>query len=120
MDAADDAIDALLASDPGARIDLLHELVRHPGHRRHQAVVRQLQLLRRAASVHHLRAALVEGFEVYRYTCSEDRVIAKWFSWALYDIGTAEALAVLREFSASSNAAVSAEMSYRLAKRSQE
>ncbi len=90
----------------------------HPGHRSHQRILRELQRLRDPSSVPVLRAALTDGFDRYAYTCSEDGVIAKWFSWALAEIGSAEAIAVLDDFARSENPEIREEMKYRLAKLS--
>ena len=50
------------------------------------------------------------------YTASDDDVIAKWFSHALADINTPEAIEVIREFSKSANPGIAEEMNYRLEK----
>lgn len=117
LDAADEAVEALLdtPTTPDS-LTQLHRLVTHPGHRYHQRVVRELQHMRDPSSTPVLRSALANGFDRYAYTCSDDGVIAKWFSWALAEIGTTEAIEVLREFARSENAEIRAEMEYRLAK----
>ncbi len=119
LDAADEAVEALLntPATPDA-LEQFHRLVTHPGHRCHQQVILKLQRMRDPSSTPVLRAALAAGFDRYAYTCSEDAVIAKWFSWALAEIGNAEAIEVLQEFARSENAEVQAEMQYRLAKLS--
>jgi len=43
-------------------------------------------------------------------------VIAKWFSWALFSIGTKEATEVIKEFSNSKDEGIRNEMIYRLNK----
>ncbi|MBB3120119.1 hypothetical protein [Pseudoduganella violacea] len=53
---------------------------------------------------------------MFDYTSSEPEVIAKWFSHALADIGTADAIALIRKFAGSPNAGVAKEMMYRLEK----
>ncbi len=119
LDAADEFAESLLDTPPSQeQLDQLHRLASHAGHRCHQRVILRLQHLRDASSVPVLRAALAAGFDRYAYTCSEDGVIAKWFSWALAEIGTAEAIEVLHEFARSENPEVRAQMRYRLAKRS--
>lgn len=50
------------------------------------------------------------------YTGSDDEVIAKWFSHALAEIGTAEAIEVIKEFCADDNAGIAEEMRYRVKK----
>ena len=69
----------------------------------------------RSGSDDPLAARVLEGgFARFAYTCSEDGVIAKWFSWLLADIGTPEALAVLKRFAGDPNPEIAAEMRYRL------
>lgn len=119
LDAADDAVEALLDT-PATResLEQLHRLVTDPGHRSHQRVIRELQRRRDPSSAPVLRAALTEGFDRYAYTCSEDGVIAKWFGWALAEIGTPQAIEVLNTFARSENPEISTQMKYRLAKLS--
>lgn len=114
------AIDALLArvreSPSDEDVEFLHRLVAHPGHRRHQEVLRSVQRLADGRSVPFLRAALAQGFSVYDYTASDDAVIAKWFSWALHDIGDRSARVVVEEFAEHSNQEIAGEMRYRLSR----
>ena len=114
LDAGDDYVGASLES---ASLEVLHRLVAHGGHRCHQQVVRRLQELADPSSVPILDAAIRGELEVYDYTCSEDGVIAKWFSWALFDIGSDEAFAALENLAKHPNEEVAAEMRYRLSKR---
>lgn len=119
LDAADEAVEALLNTPTTPEsLEPLHRLVTHPGHRCHQRVILKLQRMRDPSSAPVLRAALADGFERYAYTCSEDGVIAKWFSWAMAEIGSAEAIAVLHEFACSENSEIREQMKYRLAKLS--
>lgn len=118
-EALDEAVEELLEEPASSeRLDLLHKLVFLPGYHLHQQVVFEIQAIGDPRSVPVLRQALNEGFERYGYTCSEDGVVAKWFSWALAAIGTPEARAVLTEFADSDNREVRDEMRYRLAKLS--
>ena len=117
LDDADDLVWELLsASDLESIVETLNGLVLSPGHRQHQAVVKRLQSVASPSSIPVLRQALASGFDLYDYTCSDDEVIAKWFSWALFAIGTKEAKAVLTESAQSDNPDVAKEMKYRLAK----
>lgn len=97
-------------------VDLLNELLLAPGHRFHQRVARALQSVGDDSTVPYARAALEQGFDYLGYTCSEDAVIAKWFSWLLADIGTPAALATLREYAVSPNEEIAEAMTYRLAR----
>lgn len=102
------------AADPDIRADILNHLLVMPGHGLHQEVTREIQSLRAPSSVQYIRRVLAEGFEMFEYACSESGVIAKWFSHALADIGTPEAIAVIEEFAGSSDREVADEMAYRL------
>lgn len=114
-DELDLAIELLwLAGDPTPQRELLEALLLHPGHHHHQAVTRALQRIASPASVPALRRALAAGFDHLGYTCSEPAVIAKWFSWALAEIGDDAAIAALREHAASRDPEVAAEFRYRL------
>jgi HEAT repeat protein len=98
--------------------ELLQELLLLRFHRSHQRVVFTLQALRDPRSVPILRQALAMPFDhLADYPC-ESEVIAKWFSHALADIGTPEAIQVLREFAQSPDPGIRAEMQYRLTKLS--
>jgi len=54
------------------------------------------------------------GLVCLNIQASEDAAIAKWFSHALADIGTNEAIQVIQKFANSSNQDVANEMEYRL------
>jgi hypothetical protein len=97
-------------------VDILNELLLNPHHHRHQFVVKCIQNIKHMNSVPFLKKALATGFDSLAYTGSESAVIAKWFSWALFAIGTQEAKAVLAEFAESADAGIQKEMRYRLAK----
>lgn len=92
----------------------LNGLLAMPGHELHQQVTMEIQRLKSASSVPIIEAVLEGGFDYLQYTCSEDEVIAKWFSHALASIGTPEAIALIRKFAASENAGIASEMQYRL------
>ncbi|MBX0289386.1 hypothetical protein K3G63_02995 [Hymenobacter sp. HSC-4F20] len=97
-------------------MDLLHQLVLVPHHYQHQYIVRSLQLLGNPRSVPVLRTALETNFDYLAYTGSKRRVIAKWFSWALHDIGTPEAIQTMRQFAEIGKKGIRKEMRYRLGK----
>lgn len=61
-----------------------------------------------------VRTSLERGFSRLAYTASEDGVIAKWHSWLLADIGTPDAMQLLREHSRSDNPQIAEAMTYRL------
>lgn len=100
--------------DPEVRADILNNLLLMPGHKLHQEVSREIQSLRAPSSVPYIRRVLAGGFDMFEYTCSEPGVIAKWFSHALANIGTPEAIAVIEEFAGSKDREVADEMAYRL------
>ena len=93
-----------------------NQLLLSPNHSQHQYLTKSLQdVLRFESSVSVLDQILTQGFE-YMNHYSEDGVIAKWFSHALMDIGTPEALAVLKKHAESENPEIREEMQYRLLK----
>ena len=96
--------------------DVLNRLLLIPYHHEHQYITKTLQGIKSPLSVPFIRQVLETDFSYLAYTCSESGVIAKWFSHALFDIGTAEAIEVMRDFSQSDDAGVRAEMLYRLGK----
>lgn len=100
--------------NPDERADVLNSLLVMPGHELHQEVAREIQKLRSSSSIPFIRHMLTEGFQMLEYTCSEPGVIAKWFSHALADINTPDAIALIKECSVSSNQEVAEEMAYRL------
>ena len=81
-------------------IDLLNELLVDPNHRRHQQIAKTLQdHVPSPMTVPFVRKALETNFDYLDYTCSDANVIAKWFSWLLYAIGTDEAIDLMKEYS---------------------
>lgn len=100
--------------DADLKAEALNGLLAMPGHELHQQVTMEIQQLKSASSVSVIEAVLEGGFDYLQYTCSEDEVIAKWFSHALASIGTPEAIALIRKFAASENAGIASEMQYRL------
>ena len=115
-DAIYDMVTKILWSNTPTPLEDLHQLLADDRHRQHQLVVRQIQQRADPSSVPHLQDALRLGFDRYDYTGSENGVIAKWFSHALADIGTREAVEVLNLFMASADPELSEEMRYRLSK----
>ena len=126
------AIRAALSEGDGAALDrllepcelatlsvvLLNDLLVSVVHHQHQRVARALQLIGDSSTVPYVATALALGFSHLAYTASEDGVIAKWYSWLLADIGTSEAVALLRRSASSDNEAVASAMSYRLSRLS--
>lgn len=103
-------------ADPDDKVEVLNALLVMQGHQHHQDVVMQIQKLACPTSIPYIREVLTRGFEMFDYTCSESGVIAKWFSHALASIGTPAAIAMIEEFSFSSDPGVAAEMRYRLSR----
>lgn len=98
-------------------VDLLNELLINPNHRSHQQIAKNLQDYAPSPStVPFVRKALESKFDYLEYTCSESNVIAKWFSWLLYSIGTKEAIELMKEYSDSNDEGIRDEMRYRLRK----
>jgi len=94
----------------------LNQLLLTPGHELHQEVTREIQHLAHPSSVQAIRRVFEHGFAMFEYTCSEDGVIAKWFSHALASIGTPDAIDAIKQLSKSPNEEVSREMKHRLEK----
>jgi hypothetical protein len=116
-DRIDMLIDVALKFPDFEKATLLNELLVIRGHQRHQEIVRHLQLLASPSSVPFLRHMLEEEIaHMVECSASESGVVAKWFSHALFSIGTPEAIAVIRQFSAHSDEGVRQEMLYRLGK----
>lgn len=98
-------------------VDLLNELLINPNHRSHQTIAKHLQdFAPSPTTIPFVRKDLETNFDYLKYTCSEDNVIAKWFSWLLYTIGTKEAIDLMKEYSNASNEGIAEEMKYRLKK----
>ena len=110
------AIDAALGDHTAFAslpIALLHDLLLMPGHNNHQRVAFEMQGRADPSSLPVVRQVLDQGFSRFAYTCSEDAVIAKWFSQILARIGTPEAVGMLGTYSASKNRGMAEEMQYR-------
>jgi hypothetical protein len=106
-----------LSEDIPTYVDMLNELLINPNHRSHQQIAKALQ--DDAASITTIpfvRKALESNFDYLAYTCSETGVIAKWFSWLLFSIGTVDAIKLMKEYSNSSDEGIRNEMLYRLKK----
>lgn len=128
-----DQLNNAIATGDEARVDLLveiamvdasaenlttlHEMLLVEGHRHHQEIIRVLQLLARPASIPALRKAFEQGQDhMVDYNGSGYGSVAKWFSHALADIGTPDAIDTLRAFSRYPDEEVANEMLYRLSK----
>jgi hypothetical protein len=97
--------------------DLLNELLVNPNHTQHQYIAKALQdYIKSPSSIPFIEKALATHFDYLAYTCSESDVIAKWFSWLLYEIGTPEALAVMQRYADDPDEGIGNEMKHRLAK----
>jgi hypothetical protein len=97
-------------------INVLNKLLLFPHHKQHQAITKGIQEIADPCSIKYIAQILEQGFENFEYTFSEDATIAKWFSWALYSIGTEDAIDVMKKYSKSSNSEIAGEMLYRLSK----
>lgn len=110
----DVALDALIDASCDPFVRVLQDALVHPHHHRHQRVARELQRAARPSTIPFVRRAIEMGFAHLAYTCSEDDVIGKWLSWILAEIGTDEAVALLRELAEHENPGVASAMRYRL------
>jgi len=95
--------------------DIMNELLINPNHTQHQYIAKALQDdVKSPSSIPFVEKALATHFDYLAYTCSESGVIAKWFSWLLYAIGTPEAIAVIRRYAEDPDPGIRKEMKYRL------
>ncbi len=106
----------LLHEDKSVFINELNILLIDPNHKSHQVITKTIQDIGNPKSIPYIIKALETNFTYLSYTCSESRTIAKWFSWALYQIGTEEAINVIKHFTKSHDIGISEEMKYRLKK----
>lgn len=97
-------------------VEVLNELLVYPHHHQHQRVAKALQNIKSPSTIPYVERVLDSNFSFLAYTASVDHVIAKWFSWLLAEIGTNEALEVMRRHSLSRNQGIREEMRYRLSK----
>lgn len=97
-------------------ITILNCLLINPNHHSHQYVARLLQEMACPTSIPYIKQVLDSEFAYLEYTCSESEVIAKWFSWILYSIGTKEAIDIIKEYTKSKDIGIRKEMLYRLKK----
>lgn len=97
-------------------VDILNKLLIYPNHYRHQEIARDIQLLKSPTSVEYIDKVLETNFSFLEYTASDSDAIAKWFSWALYSIGTEEAIDVMKKYTNVMDEGIKNEMQYRLKK----
>lgn len=97
-------------------IDQLNVLLVERNHKSHQAVTKAIQNLGNPKSLPFIKKAIESNFDYLEYTFSDSGVIAKWFSWALFSIGTEEAINLIKEYTKSEDEGIRNEMVYRLSK----
>jgi hypothetical protein len=111
------AVSLIRLSGPDKQfINILNELLINPNHRSHQFITKTIQEIKSPSSIPFIRHALKSNFDYLNYTGSDSAAIAKWFSWALYSIGTMDAIELMKEYSNSSDDGIKKEMTYRLSK----
>lgn len=96
------------------KVAALNEFLLRDGHFSHQMIAKELQDIGHPSSVVIIAKILEQDFKRFEYTASDDGVIAKWFSHALADIGSAEAFELLRKYAKSENREIANEIQYRL------
>jgi hypothetical protein len=109
-------LEILLAKNYSDHLDVLNELLLVPFHYHHQEITRVLQDIKSPSSVPYIRKVFETGFDYLDYNFSGFGAIAKWFSWALYSIGTTEAIDLMKEYANSADEEIRQEMRYRLNK----
>lgn len=113
-DDLDVAIDLIhFHEKPADLIEVLNELLVNPKHTKHQIVTRHLQNIAAPSSIPFIQRVLESEFDYLQYTCSESDAIAKWFSWALFEIGTQEAFDLIEYYTKSEDVGIKKEMEYR-------
>lgn len=113
----DSAINLIWASQKQEQfLDLFNELLITPNHRQHQVITMKIQKIGSPTSIPFIQKALESGFDYLEYTASESAAIAKWFSWALFEIGTQEAIDLMKKHTKSADEGIRNEMLYRLGK----
>jgi len=111
------ALEVALQSEGTETAVCLCEMLLVREHDRHQELVRELQLMAEPSAVPYLVKALNSNLShMVEYNGSGSGVVAKWFSHALLDIGTPEAIEALKALSVHSDTEVRDEMAYRLTK----
>ena len=105
-----------LAGTPSQFVDELNELLINPNHSSHQQIAKALQEVASPTTVPFVKKALESNFDYLAYPCSHSGVIAKWFSWLLYSIGTEEAIDLMKTYAQSADEGIRNEMLYRLKK----
>lgn len=101
-------------------VNLLNDLLLVTFHRQHQYIAMAIQKLETPSSIPFIDKVLDSKFEGIPYTGSESNSMAKWFSWALFSIGTEEAIEVIIKHANSDDEGISEEMQYRLNKVNEE
>jgi len=102
---------------PDDIVGLLNELVTQPWHIKHEDIIGLLQRHRNPSSVPAIRAA-IELKPTLDYLDYDDYgSYYKKCLWALSDIGTLEAITLIKECTASPDEALRNEAEYRLGKR---
>ena len=97
-------------------VDILNQLLLNKNHKSHQFISKRIQTLKSPTSIPYIEKVLQSNFDYLQYTCSNDDVIAKWFSHALSEIGTKKAINLIEKYSNSENELIKKEMIYRLSK----
>jgi hypothetical protein len=117
-DQLEEKIELMWHSDNrNAFLDLWNELLIDPNHTQHQSIAKYLQdKVKSPSTIPYVERALASRFDYLAYKCSESGVIAKWFSWLLFEIGTPEAISVMRRYADDPDEGIRNEMRYRLAK----
>lgn len=117
LEELDDAVSELIQSENISNyVDLLNDLLLVPFHYQHQYIAKAIQNLKTPSSVQFIGKVLESKFKDIRYNGSDSYSIAKWFSWALSEIGTKEAIDLMREHANSTDEGIRYEMNYRLNK----
>ncbi len=97
-------------------IDIIHRLILEPWHDRYEDIAHDLQRRRSVSSIPFLKEAMQKKYSYLESYESGTRQFINQCGHALWNIGTKEALDVIRELSKSEDAVLKDEMLYRLSK----
>lgn len=95
---------------------IFNQLTLEEFHFSHQPIVFCLQKIKSPSSIPFLEKMLESQFDYLEYTGSDSDVITKWISHALANIGTPDALSIIKKYKNAEDVGISKEMTYRLAR----
>ncbi|MGO4290370.1 hypothetical protein [Chitinophaga sp. RAB17] len=95
---------------------LLNQLMLEPWHCSYEDIVHMLQQRKDPESIPYIRTAMQQKYPCLEAYGTGTRQLINQCGWALYSIGTDEAITTIRELSASDDPVLRDEMCYRLSR----